>query len=697
MRFSVSPDAAAGVEVVKAAIAETLVAIDRMNAGENVVYEDDFGDRILSTDAIDADPLLSRSLSLLIASEAVSLAFTDDESTLLTLGDLEWSSRNLRAIAADVAAVDRSTIELPHNATVAHIQSAVVRAAARTHRMTIEIAESPGAIKLRGSELLDSQQRAAVDASATVDLLVNAGAGSGKTHMLAMRIARLVAERAVGPDRCVVLTFSQAARDQIHERLNAFALAEYPDLVGIDTRTIHSLGRRIIHLASVTGKTRVRPGFQVVTDGRRRLADGKSVRAPLLFIEQYDRLFEGISDSMTERARLALYPKALDALRMGHPEMGVVARASALPTGGTVAVLDPRSGSLKELRSEHLKTVWTRYEQLLSAHNAIDFPGMVTEALEAVRMHPTLATVAAAPYEHIFVDEFQDTSRAQNDLLFELAAQGAVLSCVGDGDQTIYTFAGADAQSLSMFATRLRERTGRTATVMPLETNYRSVPPIVEAAESIIGRNAGRLSKTMRPQRIDAHAGTPLVAADGELRYAAPWLALQVRQLIDAGVEPRDIAVLFRKEGAGSPQESTVIQHLEKLAVAITTDPDDADGVRVVSIHQAKGSEFSHVLLLYLGKGHFPDDRGDSDEERRLLYVAVTRAKDSLVVAGDTGANPDLFAEYLDSQPDISRVSLSSLSDVLVLSTIDQDVLELTNLSGLDPNLLDWDEPEPES
>jgi superfamily I DNA/RNA helicase len=357
-------------------------------------------------------------------------------------------------------------------------------------------------------------------------------------------------------------------------------------------------------------------------------------------------------------------------------------------------VLDPRSGSLADVDSATLKIVWGRYEQIMAAHNAIDFPGMVTEALMAIRAHPALARVAGAPYEQIFVDEYQDTSTAQNLLLFELAAQGGILSCVGDGDQTIFSFAGADPCSLTDFAGRLLERTGRDAVVMPLENNYRSVPGIVDAAEAVVARNANRLSKRMMATRTANPDGAPIVAAEAPLRYAAPWLALQVRKLLDGGIEPSEIAVLFRKEGARSPQESAVLQHLEKLAIPVTTDAQDADGVRVLSIHQAKGSEFRHVLLLYLGPGHFPDDRGDSEEERRLLYVAMTRAKDALVVAGEPGADPDLFSELLAGYPDAAVVSVRSLTDVLAVDGIDESVMVLTELGPLDASILDWDEPE---
>jgi superfamily I DNA/RNA helicase len=172
---------------------------------------------------------------------------------------------------------------------------------------------------------------------------------------------------------------------------------------------------------------------------------------------------------------------------------------------------------------------------------------------------------------------------------------------------------------------------------------------------------------------------------------------MQVRRLIEDGVEASEIAVLFRKEGVRSRQESAVIQHLEKLAVPVSTDAHDAEGVRVLSIHQAKGSEFRHVMCLHLSVGHFPDDRGDPEEERRLLYVAITRAKDGLVITGEPDADPDLYSEFVASNAEMNVTSVNSLTEVLAIDAIDESILGLTNLDGLDPSILDWDESEPAS
>lgn len=688
------PSADAALAVVHREVAGALRALEVIANGGSFVYQDDFGTNYVDP-VIFADGRQSPiALGVLAGAEGLTLAFGDEDTSSFIVGDLAWAAANLRAIDTELARIDDDHLQLPADDRADHIRMAVFREISRATEVELTPVSGRTSARLRGSELLDPQQLAAVQASPMVDLLVNAGAGSGKTHMLAMRIARLVADRDVDAERCIVLTFSRAAREQIQDRLSTFAMAEYPALSRVDVRTIHSLGRRILHIASSAGKTRVRPGFQVVTDGRRKLADGKLVTAPIPFLEHYDRLFDGVADGRSERTRMALYPAAINTLRMGHPRLGVVSTADRLDSDADVTVLDPRSGALTELGAHALRTVWRRYEEYLASHNAIDFAGLITEARDALQAHPGLARVAAAPYHHVFVDEFQDTSLAQNELLFELAAQGAVMSCVGDGDQTIFGFAGADSRSLTHFADRLRQRTGRTPTVLPLERNYRSVPQIVDAAESVIAHNTSRLSKRMIAVRERSSLESALTSARAPLKYGAPWLALQVRRLIDSGVEPGDIAVLFRKEGVRSRQESAILQHLEKLAVPATSEPQDADGVRVLSIHQSKGSEFRHVFCLYLGRGHFPDDRGDTEEERRILYVAITRAMDSFIVIGEPGAEPDLFSEVTGSDPEVNAITINSLTEVLAIDAIDDTILEMTDMDNLDTSILDWDEPE---
>ena len=271
MMYSAQPSAAAAIAAVRRRIAEALGTIAAISDGAGFTYEDDFGARFVDPVALEKAGHDAESLGLLAAAEGIRLAFGDEEGSAFAVEDLTWAETNLRAIGTELDAVGVDRIQLPYNDRTEHIRAAVLREVSRVSGVQISRLEAPRSVLLKDSARLDVQQRAAVEASAAIDLLVNAGAGSGKTHMLSLRIARLVADASISPDRTLALTFSRAAREQIQDRLNGLALTECPPLTRVDVRTIHSLGRRILLLASNAGKTRVRPGFEVVSEGGRRL------------------------------------------------------------------------------------------------------------------------------------------------------------------------------------------------------------------------------------------------------------------------------------------------------------------------------------------------------------------------------------------------------------------------------------------
>jgi hypothetical protein len=363
MLLKALPTAAVALVVVRREIAAALNAVEAIAGGDELVYRDDFGTVFVDPVHFADGAFSTAALGLLAAAEGLTLAFSDEEASSFAVGDLGWAATNLQAVSAELVEVARDQLQLPYDERVEHIRRALFREISLRTEVDIAPVLDRAPVMLRGSDLLDAQQRAAVEASSDVDLLVNAGAGSGKTHMLTMRIARLVGENDVAADRCIVLTFSRGAREQVQSRLSAFALAEYPALSRADVRTIHSLGRRILQMAASAGKTRVRPGFHVVTDGRHKLSNGKTVTAPLPFIEQFERIFEGIADGRSDRARLTLYPSAINALRMGYPHLGVVPTAAELEGTGVVAVLDPRTGDLTDLV---IKRRWRNRAFLLS-------------------------------------------------------------------------------------------------------------------------------------------------------------------------------------------------------------------------------------------------------------------------------------------------------------------------------------------
>jgi superfamily I DNA/RNA helicase len=691
LRFSVSPSANLFVErfrdaVVAAERIRELIESEQLPTRINPVGPDrvDFADAVMS---IATTAIVETGLGCLLATGGLRAVWLDDVPSY-EIGDLPGSTRTLATLLDNTAASERE-VEVAAAPDLREIVRAVLRSirpseyAIADVRPAIEPAND--SIALIG---LDDQQRSAVQARADAYLLINAAAGSGKTHTLAYRIAHLIEDCGVPAERCVVLTFSVAARRQIQDRLALLAARGHPHLSNIEARTLHSLAYRILTLAATFRRTRFRPGFSVVKEITDRTDRGATVRAAAPFIEQYDQLFAGLDDSLSRSERIGLYSGAINGLRNGHRSLGVVSTPDQLSDTADVTVLSARNGQLRQLDARNVSTVWTRYDTLLAQNNEIDLGGLPCEALNAIRRHPALASLIVSNWAMAFVDEYQDTSLAQDEMLMIFAQSGMLLNAVGDGDQTITSFAGARAKNILEFTQHIRARTGRLAEVRDLETNYRSRPEIVSLAASVIQNNSGRLPKTMRPADSSSPEVGHVVRVEGDLRHVAPWVALKINALLSTGIDPGEIAILYRKEAEHSPQKSSVLEHLRSQGIAVSEDEEESPALRVLTIHRSKGLEFDHVFVLFLGPRDFPDPRGDPEEERRLLYVAATRARKTLYVCGRPGASPDLFKETDVSDAMPTHEAVRTLTGVL--SAADLKELQQEHDATL---LDDWDLP----
>lgn len=694
MQYSVHPDVGEVCRSMRQAIEGGLYLLDRLDAGE-CVLEDELGVPTLDVEALARSWSLQAPAELAVAAlEAagcVTALLSDDDSTVYQVEDnTDWGRRCLDSIRSGLTVAAKSIIEINVTPDRAHCADSLLRAVCAGVMSATPVestASAPRRSSLPGVDDLDPQQRAAVEAAATTDLVINAGAGSGKTHTLAFRIAHIITTFDARPARCLVLTFSNAAKLQIKDRLNSLA-SLYPALADVEVRTIHSLARQVVLTATRLGQSRLRPGFGIVEDAELRI-ERNVIHAPAPYIEASDAIFEGIDDGLDLRARLTLYPAAIDALRNGSVQFGVLIDPVDLPSDADVTVVSPRTGRLSTLASGNVRTVWERYRRILSSQGFVDFPGLLTEAIDALRQHNALRALIAGGIDFLFIDEYQDTTRAQIELLMQLASSGARFNVVGDVDQTIFGFAGATVNNFLRFGDDVRSALGRDALVLRLETNYRSRPEVIELANAIIERNTGRLAKRMVASRQQVAEPGHVSRTQGDLSHVAAWIGLRVKSLLDEHVEPEQIAVLFRKEAIDSPQERVVRENLEKLQIPLSDDESTTDAVRILSIHRSKGLEFDHVFLLYLAAHHFPDRRGDPEEERRLLYVAVTRARQSISLAGSPGANPDLFGETDVGAAHPTLKEVNRLSDVI---------------AGYDPwegyedsDNLEWDEAIPES
>jgi superfamily I DNA/RNA helicase len=682
--FEVGRDAPTLAADARQVIGDAVRFVGRLEEAGGVVTIDEFSAPRLTPTELSPHGGGPAELAVLLASGGLALFWADD-SPVYELRRLNDACRLLEQVGAALDA-EGATLHLRVSPDISDVAREIVEAALGRRLESAGSGSGSSFSTLPGLDQLDDQQRAAVLAPLDRDLLINAGAGSGKTHTLAFRIAHLVSDCGLRADRCIALTFSRAARSQIESRLRLLATEGYPALAHVEVQTLHALCRRLLHLAADHGLGRLRRGFRIAGTVEERSEQGVVLNPPAPFVLAYDVIFEGIDDGRSRAERLTLYPLALSMLRNGHPDFGLLVRPDEVGDK-PITVASPRNGRFEDLRPEHVRAIWVRYQRYLDDHNEIDLDGLIPEAFAALRDHEALLRLVAGAYDIAFVDEYQDTTRSQDRLLLLLAGAGVRLNVVGDGDQTINTFAGAYAENITRFRERLRAELSRDALIYPLETNYRSRPEIVALASSVISNNRNRLGKVMRPAQGGSSESGHVQRVDGELKYIAPWVGLKIRSMLEGGVSASSIAIVYRKEGAASPQMSSVRDYLNSVQVPIALD-DDEDGVRLRTIHRAKGLEFDHVFVLYLRPGDFPDRRGDLEEERRLLYVAVTRAASTVYVCGKSGGEPDLFLEtdVQDAHPTTHLVQ--SLNDVLAAP----DLAELRRVID-ETDINDWDEP----
>jgi len=342
-------------------------------------------------------------------------------------------------------------------------------------------------------------------------LLVLAGAGSGKTRVLTARIAHLIRERRIAPDRIYAVTFTNKAAAEMRARVAALLGA---DPRGLWIGTFHSLSARLLRREAP--RLGFGPNFTIYDSD-----DSESFIKRLL--EQ-----RGISPKTNPpRAVHSLISAAKN--RMLSPEQfaadaeGALARAAAEVYG----MLGP---ALKQA-------------------NAMDFDDLLLFPLRLFAEFPDRLAYWQRRFEHVLVDEFQDTNAAQYKQVQQLALQHRNLCVVGDDDQAIYGWRGADVRHMLAF-----QKDFPGAMLVKLEQNYRSTQIILDAANGVIAENRERLGKTLFTEQQGGDPVTLLTAADE--RDEAQWLAGELaRRAAESDVPYTGMAVLYRTNAQSRPLE----------------------------------------------------------------------------------------------------------------------------------------------
>ncbi len=387
-------------------------------------------------------------------------------------------------------------------------------------------------------------------------LLVIAGAGTGKTQVITRRIAWLIASRRAKPSEILALTFTDKAADEMSVRVDQLVPYGYTDT---QISTFHAFGDRIIREYALElglpPDLRVLTRAEVVIFLREHLYafdldEYRPLGDPTRFLGALATLFSRCKDEDISPATYGRYADRVAA------EAAALSAAVETNVGATDTERDAVDAAAEEARRQaELARAFATYQRLLAENGCIDFGDQVALALRLVRESAAARTAIAGRFRYVLVDEFQDTNRAQAELVRVLAEPHRNVTVVGDDDQAIYAFRGAAVDNILDFEAR-----HPGARTVVLRTNYRSLAPVLDAAYRLVRFNdPDRLEvrtgivKRLRPARQEPLAAPVRLEAFATGSEESDWIAADIGRRIASGARPRDHAVLVRANGHADP------------------------------------------------------------------------------------------------------------------------------------------------
>ena len=351
-------------------------------------------------------------------------------------------------------------------------------------------------------------------------LLVLAGAGSGKTRVLTARVCHLIQEFGISPKKILTVTFTNKAAGEMRERITKL-LGSEP--IGMWMGTFHAMGARLL----------------------RRHADrlGWDRSFSIFDSDQSLRLIKSVQEELGLDLK-RWNPKAIRA---------EISNSKNRLEDDKTFQLETQSGS--ELFIRTVGQVFSAYQGALQAQDAFDFDDLLMKPVELLEGHRDLLEHYRGRFSFILVDEYQDTNRAQFRFVELLARAHGNLMVVGDPDQSIYAWRGADVRNILDFETAFP-----SARVVPLEINYRSKESILSAANAVIGENVNRPKKILRASRKGGDKIT-LVETSNE-KDEAQWIVSEIQDQIQStqGLSICDCAVLYRTNAQARALEDAFLR-----------------------------------------------------------------------------------------------------------------------------------------
>ena len=363
-------------------------------------------------------------------------------------------------------------------------------------------------------EKLNPMQR---EAAQNVDgpLLVLAGAGSGKTRVLTYRIAHMIAEVGISPWSILAITFTNKAAKEMAQRIENL-IGDIAEDMWI--RTFHSACVRI--LRRDIERIGYKNNFNII-------------------------------DSDDQKTIIKECIRELDFDEKDFPPRSVISEISSAKD----KLIDPieYKNQAADYRQQQIARIYSLYSQKLKNANDLDFDDLIMLTVKLFQSAPDVLEFYRHKFRYILVDEYQDTNKAQNVLITLLAEKHRNLCVVGDDDQSIYKFRGADISNILDF-----EKAFPDAKIIRLEQNYRSTQNILDAANNVIKNNGGRKGKNLW---TDAGSGDLISVYKAESDFAeADFIAEQIEQMCRDGYKYSDFAVLYRANSSSRVLEEVFMR-----------------------------------------------------------------------------------------------------------------------------------------
>ncbi len=429
---------------------------------------------------------------------------------------------------------------------------------------------------------LNPQQYAAVTAP-DGPLLIVAGAGSGKTRVITRRLAFLVRERGVRPWQIYAATFTNKAAEEMKHRVAQLSVGANP--ADFHISTFHSMCARILRREAVNAG--LKPNF-TICDDKDQQAAVKHVMNHLGYTDKIMKPSE--AQWVINQCKMRMY---------GPDDVGEVVSSN----------------------EEMHQAIFEKYEEYLANSSAVDFEDLILKTVRLFGSHKSVLEEYQRRFKYVMVDEYQDTNKVQVELVSLLAAQHRNLTVVGDEDQSIYSWRGADINNLLDFQKHFPD-----SDIIRLEQNYRSTGNILKAADAVITLNTERLGKTLFTEGGD---GPPLYVAVGRSEMEeSETVVFSIEEMRKRGYRYSDMAIFYRVASLSRVFEDALRRfNINYRMIGGTKFYDRAEIKDLISYLQVAANPGNSIALLRIVN---TPRRGLGDKSLEVLIKHADRSGGSI-------------------------------------------------------------------